>query len=164
MNNPLYRIYDTQEKRHRDDMFVKPNWHIFFIDDFADYKPIVERDRYIVEPLHIRFSWKAYKNDIIQLSDGRLLILWEYDYVLDDKDFTILWHAIKDVHIIEDHDRMIEEKEIKRQERHKCKECSQWYYSYNGEGDKPVCENWCNHPDGSYWYMCKRPSYCRCSQ
>lgn len=161
MPQAIYRIYDTIEKIHRDDMYVNIDWRVNIPWRMVEN---IDQDRYIVEPLHIRFSWKAYKNDIIQLSDGRLLILWEYDYVLDDKYFTILWHAIKDVHIIEDHDRMIEEKEIKRQERHKCKECSQWYYSYNGEGDKPVCENWCSHPDGSYWYMCKRPSYCRCSQ
>ena len=42
-------------------------------------------------------------------------------------------------------------------------ECEDCGGEYKYEGRRAVCENGCNHPDGSFSYMCDS-QYCRCSQ
>ena len=120
---PIYRIYDIQEKRHRDDMIVWVNWNVHFLTRFITDE---ERPNFIVE----RCSWLydknkvlIYENDIMEYEyrdaigkirvwkwivklnevEAWYLVESKYHWVpLDDSYNEVIGHALRDEHLLSD--------------------------------------------------------------
>ena len=123
----IYRIYDTIEKRHRDDMFVNTKWLLYEVVNWYELKSVFHQDRYMVERstwLYDKNKVLIYENDVTEYVKKKWFQIYhvtrfpinvvtftEWVFELSYKDehsiyiwnesVKVIWHAIRDSHLLE---------------------------------------------------------------